>query len=113
MSNQNNAAPMGAEPEIDPAERERRTVLANLLRRQASTPIDPNRQIGGVAYGINPLEGLNKLAQGYLAGQLDRENAASRPKANSPSGVVPALPMPATASPQSSMPPPEPVPPRG
>ncbi len=74
-------------------DQERRQMAAKMLREQALTPLNPNRQIGNVAYRINPMEGLAKLAQGYLGGVMPQwQPTASQPDGGplAPGPVPPA-----------------------
>ncbi|MBI3715657.1 MAG: hypothetical protein HY255_06655 [Betaproteobacteria bacterium] len=113
-NNVSQSGPVSPDAGADMEDIERRNMLAKLLRQQASASLDPNRQIGGVAYRISPLEGLAKLAQGLAAGKLDQDNAAAwealrkqRPAANPPQAAAnpapagtPVVPPYATATPQ-------------
>lgn len=57
----------------------RQMAIAEALRKQAQTPVDTsNRQIGGVAYKVSPMEGLAKALQAYQANQADTTNDQSR-----------------------------------
>ena len=57
---------------------QRQQQLAEAIRQQASTPIDPNVVVSGAGPSrvvpISPLQGLTKLAQAVVGGSLQRSN---------------------------------------
>lgn len=64
---------------VDQAALDRQMALAQALRLQSMNPVDTsNRQIGGVAYKVSPLEGVAKIVQALKATQLDQSNDQSR-----------------------------------
>lgn len=62
----------------DQAALDRQMAMAQMLRMQGAAPLDPGRQIGGMAYKISPFEALNKVAQVFVAGQMDKANDQGR-----------------------------------
>lgn len=67
----------GQEPDLytQQLDLQRRQQYADILRKQASTAIDPNRVAqGGVAFKISPWEGVAKMAQALLAKNADKSN---------------------------------------
>ncbi len=50
--------------------------LAQLLQQQAATPMEPNQMVSGRVVPIGWAQGLNKLAQGYFAGQAEDKAGA-------------------------------------
>lgn len=83
MANTGNAFGLASlyDPSIasDQTALDRKAELAKLLRMQSIAPVDTaNRQIGGMAYKISPLEGIAKLMQGLVSKNMDQEGDAAR-----------------------------------
>lgn len=57
---------------------DRQMQMAKLLRAQSMQTLDPNRQVGGMAYRISPLEVIGKLAQGFASTRMDESNDKAR-----------------------------------
>lgn len=79
---------------VDQAALDRQMALAQALRLQSMKPVDTsNRQIGGVAYKVSPLEGVAKMVQALKATQLDQANDQSRMglQQKTAAAMIPAL----------------------
>jgi hypothetical protein len=56
------------------AQIQQRQALANALLEQGMTPVDTNnRQVGGIAYHVSPMEGLAKLVQAYYGAKMGQQ----------------------------------------
>lgn len=56
-----------------PAEVKRANALAQLLRQQASSPLETNQMAGRFVVPVSPWQGVAKLAQGAMAGYTERK----------------------------------------
>jgi hypothetical protein len=59
------------EPSVDQVQLDRRLKMAEMLRQQAMQP-DQQQMAGGYVIPYSPFQGLAKLAQGYVAGQMEK-----------------------------------------
>jgi hypothetical protein len=59
------------EPSADQVQLDRRLKMAEMLRQQAMQP-DQQQMAGGYIVPYSPFQGLAKLAQGYVAGQMEK-----------------------------------------
>jgi hypothetical protein len=59
------------EPSVDQVQLDRRLKMAQMLREQAMQP-DQQQMAGGYVIPYSPFQGLAKLAQGYVAGQMEK-----------------------------------------
>jgi hypothetical protein len=59
------------EPSVDQVQLDRRLKMAQMLREQAMQP-DQQQMAGGYVLPYSPFQGLAKLAQGYVAGQMEK-----------------------------------------
>lgn len=63
---------------VDQSQLDRQALMAAALRKLSMSPMDTNRQIGGMGYAISPLEVVAKGLQGYQASQLESNSDEQR-----------------------------------
>jgi hypothetical protein len=63
---------------VDQAALDRQMAMAQALRQQSLSAINPNRQIGGMGYRVSPWEVVAKAVQAYQAGNLERGTDVQR-----------------------------------